>query len=47
MGKKHGKGKFFWSDSSLYSGDFFNNNIHGNYIFKIIIILKLYYSMHY
>ena len=30
MGKKNGKGKFYWSDSSMYSGNFYNNNIHGN-----------------
>lgn len=29
-GKKHGKGKFFWSDGSIYEGSFEENNIHGD-----------------
>lgn len=28
-GKKHGTGKFYWSDKSFYEGEFENNNIHG------------------
>ena len=29
IGKKQGKGKFFWTDGSQYEGQFSNNNIHG------------------
>jgi hypothetical protein len=29
LGKKHGYGKFRWSDGSVYSGQFLNNNIEG------------------
>ena len=29
-GKKHGIGKFVWADSSIYNGEFYDNNIHGN-----------------
>ena len=27
--RKHGKGKFLWSDGSQYEGDFKDNNIEG------------------
>jgi hypothetical protein len=28
-GMKQGKGRFLWSDNSVYEGEFFNNNMHG------------------
>ena len=35
-GKKHGKGRFTWSDGSYYFGDFENGLFHGEgeYYFK-------------
>jgi len=26
---KHDRGRFLWSDNSVYEGEFFNNNMHG------------------
>lgn len=36
MGKKHGKGKFVWSDGSFYEGDFVDGVFEGvgTYYFK-------------
>jgi hypothetical protein len=33
MKRKHGKGKFAWSDGSHYEGDFVDNNIEGKGIY--------------
>ena len=29
LGKKHGHGNFKWADGSTYTGQFLDNNIHG------------------
>lgn len=34
-GKKHGRGKYVWSDGSYYDGIWNNNTIHGNVVFVL------------
>jgi hypothetical protein len=34
MGMKHGIGIFVWADDAIYKGQFLNNNIHGEGIYK-------------